>query len=425
MSILEGHENAVTRLTFSHAGHLLISTGWDETIRIWDPIGGDQLVRGEGELARLAPTDDRLSALGPRTMTLSVCGKWPTAGSAGRYITAPSERRSSRRVGSVCSVDFQLNGRLMASTASDGIRLWDAERAIEVGHIPRPGSTCARFHPSGDQMLTLGDLVLERWPIRSSEPAGGAAIVTVGPPVCVYRFDEVDEAAEVCWSQDGQSFAAADYQKDRALVFSSVDPARRIELGPHPGIRFVSLSPDGRWTATGTWKGWNIKVWENATGKMVWEQPNGSAIVQFSPDGLWLVSSDREGSHFWRTGSWQIEHDIDPVAAFAPFAFTHDGKLLACSKPDAGRVVKLIEVATGAEVATLEAPQPRSPSGLSFNSDGSVLAVATMNQTIQLWDLRAVRRGLGEIGLDWNQPAYAPSSGSGSGRKIELRIMNK
>ena len=274
-------------------------------------------------------------------------------------------------------------------------------------------------------MLTLGDNVLERWPIRSTESAEGAAIVTVGPPVCVYRFNELYEAAEVCWSQDGKSFAAADGQNDRALVFSSVDPARRIELGPHPGVRYVSLSPDGRWTATSTWQGLNVKVWENATGKMVWEQPTKSAIVRFSPDGLRLASSAGEGTRCWRTGSWQFERDIHPEAVLGAIAFTRDGKLLACTKPDAGRVVKLIEVATGAEIATLEAPQPRSHSGVSFNSDGSLLAVSTMSQTIQLWDLRAIRRGLGEIGLDWNQPPYAPSTGSGSGHKIVLKVINK
>ncbi len=425
VSILEGHQNAVTRLTFSHAGHLLISTGWDETIRIWDPVGGDQLVRGEGELSSLAPTDDRLTALG--APNYDPFGLWKLAdGRECRTLHHGTVgARSSSRVGNVCTVDFQVNGRLMASVASDGIRLWDAERAIEVGHIPRPWSTCVRFHPSGDQMLTLGDRVLERWPIRRTESAVGAAIVTVGPPVCVYRFDELDEAAEVCWSQDGQSFAAADHQRARALVFSSIDPARRIELGPHPGVRFISLSPDGRWTATGTWNGRNIKVWENSTGKMVWEQPTRSAIVRFSPDGLRLVSSAGEGTRCWRTGSWQFEQDIHPEAVLGAFAFTHDGKLLACSKPDPGRVVKLIEVATGAEIATLEAPQPHSHSGLSFNSDGSLLAVSTQNQTIQLWDLRAIRRGLGEIGLDWNQPPYAPSTESGSPHKIVLKIINK
>jgi hypothetical protein len=37
LSVRDGHQNAVTRLAFSHAGHLLLSTGWDETIRVWDP----------------------------------------------------------------------------------------------------------------------------------------------------------------------------------------------------------------------------------------------------------------------------------------------------------------------------------------------------------------------------------------------------
>src|SRR5262249_26298096 len=43
-SVLEGHQNTIVRLQFTHAGGLLISSSWDGTMRVWDPVRGTPLV---------------------------------------------------------------------------------------------------------------------------------------------------------------------------------------------------------------------------------------------------------------------------------------------------------------------------------------------------------------------------------------------
>jgi hypothetical protein len=42
---------------------------------------------------------------------------------------------------------------------------------------------------------------------------------------------------------------------------------------------------------------------------------------------------------------------------------------------------------------------------LSFSPDGNLLAAAMMDHTVQIWDIRAIRRQLAAIGLDWETPA--------------------
>src|SRR5262249_55142525 len=37
-SVLEGHQNTVVGLQFTHAGNLLVSSSWDGTTRVWDPV---------------------------------------------------------------------------------------------------------------------------------------------------------------------------------------------------------------------------------------------------------------------------------------------------------------------------------------------------------------------------------------------------
>ena len=54
-SVLEGHQNTVVGLQFTHAGSLLISSSWDGGARIWDPVRGTHLVTLPGGLVA-APT---------------------------------------------------------------------------------------------------------------------------------------------------------------------------------------------------------------------------------------------------------------------------------------------------------------------------------------------------------------------------------
>jgi WD40 repeat protein len=62
--------------------------------------------------------------------------------------------------------------------------------------------------------------------------------------------------------------------------------------------------------------------------------------------------------------------------------------------------VQLIDAATGEEIVTLSAPDPQHINSLCFSPDAGHLAAATNNHTIQLWDLRLVRRQLEELNFD-------------------------
>src|SRR5205807_4216022 len=45
---LRGHEGYVSYLAFNHAGDVLATAGWSETLRLWDPMTGRPLVSKEG-----------------------------------------------------------------------------------------------------------------------------------------------------------------------------------------------------------------------------------------------------------------------------------------------------------------------------------------------------------------------------------------
>ena len=74
-----------------------------------------------------------------------------------------------------------------------------------------------------------------------------------------------------------------------------------------PQVSFAAVSPDGRYVATGTWRGKGVKVWEADTGQPVRDLPAAeSAGVGFTPDGSRLLVLESEGAYrSHRVGTWE------------------------------------------------------------------------------------------------------------------------
>jgi WD40 repeat protein len=169
--------------------------------------------------------------------------------------------------------------------------------------------------------------------------------------------------------------------------------------------------------ATGTHGGTKVKVWEARDGRLEQVLPvEFSSKVCFSPDGQWLVTNG--GSYrLWQVGSWRERPLRDAVSGPA-LAFSPDSRLLALAHPQGS--VRLVEPATGREVARLEDPHQDRSVWLCFSADGAQLVSWTDDHhTLHVWDLRAIRRQLKDLDLDWDLPPYPPPSAP---RTAPLRV---
>jgi WD40 repeat protein len=199
----------------------------------------------------------------------------------------------------------------------------------------------------------------------------------------------------------------------------SSDPAennggkpRQVALqGPQGDVRICAVSPDGRWIATGN-------HWDFGTGVIVWDAQSGTPAknldigpswVGFSPDGNWLLTSGG-GYRLWRVGTWEEgpsikKDDYSHRAGHA--AFTTDGKMLALAGEESH--VRLVEVATGVEIARLTVPEQTNLRPQCFSRDGSQLvAIGTGNYLMYIWDLRLLRSELGTWTLIGIGPSFRP-----------------
>jgi WD40 repeat protein len=64
--------------------------------------------------------------------------------------------------------------------------------------------------------------------------------------------------------------------------------------------------------------------------------------------------------------------------------------------------VRLLDTATGGEVATFGMPEPQVISCLAFGPDGNKLIVGGQTLAIYIWDLRLIRQQLAQMNLDWD-----------------------
>ena len=131
--------------------------------------------------------------------------------------------------------------------------------------------------------------------------------------------------------------------------------------------------------------------------------PIGGSRVFFSPDGKWLATNGG-GLRLWAVGSWQEGPQIGgQVVAFSP-----DSKLLAVEMGYG--VVRLVNPETGLEYARLEDPNQDRPIHMSFSPDGTQLVTTNSDSlSIHVWDLRAIRKQLANMALDWELPPYPPA----------------
>jgi WD40 repeat protein len=185
---------------------------------------------------------------------------------------------------------------------------------------------------------------------------------------------------------------------------------RRVDVGL--STLGCSVSPDGRWVAFGlvTSDRDRIKVYDAARCTCVWESPPERGIFfRFSPDGRWLVTDVDDGRLF-AVGTWEPGPRL---GAGVPVAMTGELAILG----QTNGIYRLVELATGKELARLEDPE-QNVGPAAFTPDGGKLVVAAKNG-LRVWDLRRIRAELATLNLDWEA---APIPQAPTGNAVPLRV---
>jgi len=403
---LDGHEDTVTSVGFSHSGWLLGSSSWDGQFRLWDLTAKRTLLTAAGwSYQLLFSADDRRIGYLQRGRETGFLEVTPSS------IFHRLNCKTSPNRGSY-SADVSPDGRLVAAAFREGVHIWADQQTHEPFFLPASVCYSVIFTPDGTNLITSDSSGLARWPIQRISGTTTDEL-HIGPRQSIREGHDFNYAA---LSRDGSWLAAANSRAQGVSVYEVRNPTNHFRLVSQPGVQFTTISPDGRWVAAGNWKGSGVKVWEFDSKRVVCTLPTpSSAWVAFSPDKRWLLTTGASYYELWETGSWKHKYKlIRPGAEWPsyPLAFSPDAVTLAIiSEP---KVIQLVVAETGEVLADLEAPQAANISFLRFSPDGSQLFALESDRQVQAWDLRRLRSELAKLNLDWNAPsipAETPSTG--------------
>jgi WD40 repeat protein len=308
------------------------------------------------------------------------------------------------------------DGRLLACGMEDGFGLWDLVTGTPLAFVPMKRVKSVLFEPSG-ALLTLSLTGLSRWPIDKGWKSTGE--LSIGPPEPL----RLSVGSSLSESHDGRVIAACDRAVSTEQPFAGGwilhpdSPQEPIRLDLGADLAFIAVSPNGRWVVTATFEAGLAKIWDARDGRLVKRLANwGVKSPCFSPDGRWLATS-LDGGCLFAVETWERGPRVGECAVFSP-----DSKLTAAPT---SKGIRLIDPATGGEIALLEDPNRDPVDQAVFSPNGTKLVVVSLTKGIHIWDLRLIRRQLKDRGLDWDWPEFPPATATRpvvEPVKVEIRL---
>lgn len=338
----------------------------------------------------------------------------------GALLGGPEEDNPLAAVhaGSVTSVAFSPNGRLLASASADGtIILWGlrTKRAIRLltGHTGRV--TAVAFSPDGTALASSADdMTVRLWGPQSGQElrtcAGhtkGVRAVAFSPDGAILASGAADGTVrlwEVPTGRPVRTLSVLSHESP-ATGYSEVPTGRSVgTLADHPrSVGSVAFSLNGKTVDAGLAVGDGVYPrfgdeqaavwrWEFSTGRSLRrfrDTAGGGRVANFRP-----LASFPDGQRLaWGVGTavkiGNVQEDRVTATLDTHFedvtalALAPDGRLLASGAFD--KTIILWDLATQQEVRTLYG-HFLQVTALGFSPDGQLLASAAADRTVRLWD---------------------------------------
>ncbi|HEY2251774.1 MAG TPA: protein kinase, partial [Planctomycetaceae bacterium] len=397
---LQGHATGVLRgVTFSHNGKMLASYGSDSSVLLWDVASGQERRRFPNAQVPLFSPDDGFLAAGA------------TNGDLVLWDTRTGETQRIFDEGGY-PLAFSNAGQTILSKRLGRAILWSLEMRDEIRTLVEVPELA--IVSSDGQWLAGGDPAVGELRMWNLAAGGGPRVVNTAGPVAALACSH-DSSIIVTGSRDG------------VVQIWSVKTGSPITPTPLP-LTAADLSPDGRWLVAR--QGERVELIDVATGRT--ERTLATEVSEldslaFSPDGRLVAGFGGWG--FFRTSlrlwdaasaselSWPENHSGTVRAT----AFSADSQLLAVAGDS--RLVTVWDVPNRVVRHDLDDFTDRI-TALAFHPDGLHLAVASLDQKLMLWDLKAeTGRPLPTAGTTCRRLIFSPDGSLLAGATDDLVLI--
>lgn len=415
--MLDGQRSTASHIVFNVRGDLLAAADLDDNLEIWrrSPDGGWHPVNtmkahASGSLLSGAlalswhPTQDVLLSAGYD----DVAQLWSSDGELLRTLRG--------HTGDVEAAEFSADGRFILTASRDGSAIiWDMSGrrllTLSGGGVPLEYATFSPDVRSVAVALEDGTVRLySLFPRAVASLSGGKGplrAVAFTPDGRSLAIAGNDPAVRI-WRRKGRSPGGAARQRQ----FSEIDrwePA--LTLAPHrpgdvffKGVSALAISPDGKYAITGGYDAVaKIHSLAGAGSTDLVGHSNSVVSAAFSPSGDLAATASRDGTvRLWQMGSskgageWALAVAIKVDSSSArEVLFSPDGEGLVTLAQDkfldpTNSVVEVWMLGAEGSKATRRARIPidaRGATDIDVSPDGSRIAVARMNGSIEVYDL--------------------------------------
>jgi WD40 repeat protein/energy-coupling factor transporter ATP-binding protein EcfA2 len=225
---------------------------------------------------------------------------------------------------------------LVCGTDGIGIQVFDlnsgsAEPRIFNAHLNK--IRALDFFPDNNRLISAGlDNEIAVWDLSNGSKQ---------------TFTEHDVPVQVLViSKDGKWMAGGTKDTGEIIMWNLEDPSQKkvifSELGNY--IWSLDYSPDGKWLVSGDRQG-NVKVWDTQTKKMIINLRGHRAAItniQFSSDGKFLATASNDGSvRLWETADLNNQPIVlsGNTGFVLSLAFSPDGNYLLTGSTEENRLL--------------------------------------------------------------------------------------
>ncbi|KAF5339470.1 hypothetical protein D9758_015328 [Tetrapyrgos nigripes] len=299
------------------------------------------------------------------------------------------------------SVAISSNGSRIASGSRDKtVRIWDAISGKAIGQ-PFEGHedevNSVAFSPNGSTILSGSrDKTVRIWDISNGD--------TIGKPFQLYGM-----VISVSFSPDGARIAVCS-----GAVTMWDENSGKVLWQINNGSDTINFSPDGTRIVSASFT--TVRIWDTNAGAAVGQPGQGHQgsinSVMFSPDGSKIISgSDDQTVRIWDSNVQSVIHELGQghQESVECIAFSHDGARIVSSSDD--KTIRMWDAKTGNCIGQPLLGHTDRVRSVVFSPDGAKIVSGSYDGTVRIWNADTGNQ-IGQPFLGHNHPvtsvAFSP-----------------